>query len=163
MRHESMNQERGEGGFSLIELLAVVGIIAVMSAVALPNIVQYAKTYRLNGALREVAGEMATARTKAIVGNVNRGVSFLIVDRNTYRYVLEDTVPPTLGPLKDLPQNIVFDVAGAHAHLHRAIQPSRELLQSRGRRVLRGCLRSRRPGATRPRRHALSARQRPRA
>src|SRR4249920_255155 len=116
MRHESMNQERGEGGFSLIELLAVVGIIAIMSAVALPNIVQYAKTYRLNGALREVAGEMAAARTKAIVGNANRGVSFIIVDRNTYRYVLEDTVPPTLGPLKDLPQNIVFDqLAGGNA------------------------------------------------
>ncbi|MCI0356523.1 MAG: prepilin-type N-terminal cleavage/methylation domain-containing protein [Acidobacteria bacterium] len=112
MRHGTRNQERGEGGFSLVELLAVVAIIVIMAAVALPNIVAFARNYRLNGALREVSNEMQTARTKAIMNNVNNGVSFLIVDRNSYRWVQEDTAPPTLGPLRELPQNIVFDALG---------------------------------------------------
>jgi hypothetical protein len=51
------------------------------------------------------------------MSNVNTGVSFLIVDRNSYRWVLEDTLPlPTLGPLRDLPQNVAFDaLAGGGA------------------------------------------------
>jgi len=112
MRHGSMNESRSERGFSLVELLIVVAIIVIMAAVALPNVVGFMRNYRLNGALREVSNEMQAARTKAIMSNVNTGVSFLIVDRNTYRWVLEDTVPPTLGPLRDLPQNIAFDTLG---------------------------------------------------
>lgn len=106
--------KRGEGGFSLVELLVVVGIIAVMSAVALPFIAQYLKTYRLRGATQQVAGEIQAARTKAIMGNANAGVSFVIVDRDSYRWVREDALTDTppgdpLDALRHLPEGVRFD------------------------------------------------------
>jgi hypothetical protein len=39
-------------------------------------------------------------------------VSFVVVDANSYRYVLEDTIPITLGPLRDLPGGVRFVPAG---------------------------------------------------
>jgi prepilin-type N-terminal cleavage/methylation domain-containing protein len=123
--------ERAQAGFSLIELLAVVAIIAVMAAVSLPAISRYMKNYQIRGAMQQVAGEVTTARNKAIAKNTNLGVIFLIDQASTnlsYRYILEDaqgvlntgartplatvmtdaTLANQLGPLKTLPGHVRF-------------------------------------------------------
>lgn len=102
-------------GFSLIELLVVVGLISIMLAVSVPFIAAYLQNYQLNGAMHEVRTEITRARTRAIVKNANVGVSFVVVDRNSYRWLFEDTDPPTYGPLRHLPSRIEFDPAGANA------------------------------------------------
>ena len=53
----------------------VVAIVALMAAVALPNIGQYVRNYRLKGAAQSVAGELQAARSRAIMTNTNAGVS----------------------------------------------------------------------------------------
>lgn len=90
MTNESPVPGRPERGFSLVEMLIVVLIVAVMAAVALPNIGQYIRNYRIKGAATQVAGEMQTARAKAIMTNANAGVSFVAVDADSYRFVQED-------------------------------------------------------------------------
>lgn len=93
-------------GFSLIELLVVVGIIAIMAAVSLPAIARYFRNFQLRGAVQQVASEIQTARTKAIMKNVNYGVAFFTVSPTQFRYVVEDLPTGTLGPTRETMVNL---------------------------------------------------------
>jgi len=107
-------------GFTILELLVVVGVIAVMAAVSLPIIGRYFRNYQIRNAAREVASEIQTARTKAIMKNVNWGVLFVTLSPTTYRIVIEDDPanPATrtlnlMDPVRTLPGDVTFSNVGA--------------------------------------------------
>jgi prepilin-type N-terminal cleavage/methylation domain-containing protein len=100
-------------GFTLVEMLIVVAIVAIMAAVSLPSIGTYIRNYKIKGATSEVAGELQSARSKAVMTNTNRGVSFVAVDADSYRWVQEDLpAGEQLGPLKELPLGVRFVASG---------------------------------------------------
>ncbi len=88
---------RKAAGFTLIELVVVVGLIAITAAVSLPAIARFIRNYRLRGAAQQVAGELQRARATAVKQNVNLGVVLMITGPRTYRYVVEDPGPRPPG------------------------------------------------------------------
>jgi prepilin-type N-terminal cleavage/methylation domain-containing protein len=126
---ESMtpSRPRRQAGFSMVELLVVLGVIALMSTVAIPAIARYMRNYRIRGATQQVAGEIGAARNKAITRNTNLGVLFVALSSTTYRWVIQDdpatpgvqqtlstllTMPPQLGTLQTLPNGVQFQAGG---------------------------------------------------
>ena len=121
-------------GFSLIELVVVVGIIGLLAAVAGPPISNYLKTYKIRGAVQLFSGELQTARNKAINKNATLGVVVLFPSATTFRWVIEDDQNPTdgyrgirppmsslvtessqVGNLQTLPAGVTFVVNGANS------------------------------------------------
>jgi prepilin-type N-terminal cleavage/methylation domain-containing protein len=91
MRQSHIRVRRtGSAGFSLIELLVVVGIMGVMAAFSLPQIGRFVRNYRIRGATQQVASEINAARNRAISKNVNLGVVFVTRSASTYQWVVED-------------------------------------------------------------------------
>ncbi len=112
MQNDVSVPRRHDAGFSIIELLVVVVVIAVMAAVALPNIAGYFRNYTVRGAAQDVAGELQAARSKAIMSNTNAGVYFVVVDADSYRWLVADNAAgERLGPLRELPSGVQFVAA----------------------------------------------------
>lgn len=92
-------------GFSLIELLVVVGIMMVLAAIMAPNIAGYTRNYRIRGAAQQVASVIQQARLRAISKNVNLGATFAVLSSTTYRVVVEDDQRPGAGSTALSPPN----------------------------------------------------------
>lgn len=58
-----------EGGFTVAELMAMMGVFAIVMAIAVPNYIALQPSQRLNGATREVLGKLMWARAKAVEQN----------------------------------------------------------------------------------------------
>lgn len=67
---------RGAKGFTLIEVLIVIAIIAVLSTLAIPNYVSWAANRRLQSAAAEVQSVIQLAKMTAIKENVNVVITF---------------------------------------------------------------------------------------
>ncbi|HCS52309.1 GspH/FimT family pseudopilin [Rubinisphaera sp.] len=95
-------------GFSLIEMVTVVLIIGILSAVAVPKVYDSMDAYRLKLAAETIAGDLKYARQQAISRSQSITVSFDLInesytisdiqDRNhpdqTYAVSLTDTPSP---------------------------------------------------------------------
>jgi prepilin-type N-terminal cleavage/methylation domain-containing protein len=116
---------RNERGFSMVEILTVVGIIGVLSAFSMPAILSYMRFFQIRAGAAQVAAELQQARANAIKRNANFGVVFFIRSTTEYQIYAEDvpgqgtaqsfTASQTAGlagPMRVLPQGIEFVTSG---------------------------------------------------
>jgi type IV fimbrial biogenesis protein FimT len=74
---------RNQLGFTVTELFIVIALISILAVIAIPNIMNEIPKYRLNGAARQVVGDLMQARMKAT--RLNRKVKIYFTAGNQYR------------------------------------------------------------------------------
>jgi type IV fimbrial biogenesis protein FimT len=83
----TMIRHAGKRGFTLVEMMIVIAVLAIIAAIAAPNFQTYMAQRRLNGAARLVMTDLMDARMKAVSENNQFKVFFL--DTHQYK-VLDD-------------------------------------------------------------------------
>jgi type IV fimbrial biogenesis protein FimT len=69
-----------QSGFTLIEIMFVITIMAIFLGIAIPNYLAWLPKSRLNGAARQVMGDLMAARMKSVSQNCDVRVAFAAGD-----------------------------------------------------------------------------------
>ena len=93
---------RKESGFTLVELMVAITIVAILVAIAVPTWGKWIPGYRLKQATRDVYSSFQKAKMEAVRRNVNVVLSFNTVT-NTYKMFADDG--SGAGTAKDFVQN----------------------------------------------------------
>jgi len=104
---------RNNRGFTLFEVLIVIALIAVVSALAAPNIVKWRRAAQLRGAAENLKGDLGLAKLKAIQES---GTVSVIFSADRYRMFVDnnrDWSPDTSNSLlrdRPLPPGVTIDL-----------------------------------------------------
>lgn len=87
----------GPRGFSLIELMVVISIIAIVAAATIPFGLNWVRNYQIIGAAQGVGGQMQASRAQAVKRNTQRGIllNFNYPQAGQYQYTSLDPDPMT--------------------------------------------------------------------
>ena len=69
---------RNKKGYTLIEMMVVVAIIGVLSAMAVPTYISYLPHLRLNSAVRDLISYARSARSQATITGRNTQLNFIL-------------------------------------------------------------------------------------
>jgi len=66
----------GPRGFSLIEMLVVIGILAITAIVTIPNVIAWRSGMQFRSAVNELRNDLESAKTRAVKENATVTVAF---------------------------------------------------------------------------------------
>ena len=80
------SQKKSLGGYSLIELMTVLGILSIVFLFSQHWLVSQLPKWRLNGAARQVVSDFMAAKTQAVIQGNKHRITFL----DAHRYSILD-------------------------------------------------------------------------
>ena len=93
-----------QAGFTMVELMIVIAVIAILSAIAVPNIINSLPNYRAKAAARDMISNFQKAKMEAVKRNRDVVISFA-----TGAYTPSGHVGSYLIFVDDNPSNGTFD------------------------------------------------------
>ena len=121
-----------QAGFTLVELMIAIAVVAILGAIAVPNILGELPKFRLNGATQQVLGDLMAARMRAV--SQNKKVKVIFTDGNQYQICDDPFDPPCWktpniqdnfkGISIDTGKNPVFDPRGTASPMSISIRNS---------------------------------------
>jgi len=98
------------GGFTLTEIIVALAIIAILTAIAIPNWSTLLPTYALNSAARQVQSELHRLKSRAVAENANFR---LVFSGSTYTIEKDSGGYAPTGNSGTLPDGITLADASA--------------------------------------------------
>ena len=90
-----------QAGFTMVELMIVIVVIAILSAIAVPNIISWLPNYRLKSAARDLFSNMQKARMQAVKENKNIVTRFdSVINPEIYYFDADNNNAYTPGEYK---------------------------------------------------------------
>jgi type II secretion system protein H len=87
---KKMIKKKKTSGFTLMELMIVIAIIAIMSSIAIPNFIGWLPERRLDAGAQDILQGLQKSKSKAIMTNRNVIVTFDAAANSFIAFVDED-------------------------------------------------------------------------
>ncbi len=127
---QSRHTDRTSSGFTLIEMVATMGVMMLLIAIAVPAFLRWLPTFNLSAAARQVATDLQQARAKAVAQNCQGLVCGMTYQLNfsAATYVIQKCTPAPTSCTNDggnigLPTGISFSASGVVQFISPGILP----------------------------------------
>jgi prepilin-type N-terminal cleavage/methylation domain-containing protein len=106
------SRPRRTAGFSLIEVVMVVAILGVVTAIAIPNMVSARQGFRMRSATGTMSHRLGEARMESVKRNRQVDVTLDSATRTLTTTVTSAGVTTTIAGPEYLPGGVVFNLGG---------------------------------------------------
>ena len=86
-KYNTLKQKKKNSGFTLIELIVLIGVITILSIIAVPNFLSWRTNMYVKASARDIYSSMQEARLLAVKENLSTAIVF---DTTNSRYYLCD-------------------------------------------------------------------------